>query len=114
VARPVTERLEELAQKVKQLQAKKQRLQAQKERTRRLIQIGTVFKKYFELEDVEEEEKVAFSYVKKNGRSGKLSHFPKEKNRVNVFNLSLSRKIKNRPIILDGSEIESLFLQGWL
>lgn len=87
MARSETERLEELDQKVKQLQAKKQRLQAQinhkkrKERTRRLIQIGAIFEKYFELEGVEEAEKVAFSYadnVKKNREKWEAVTLPKE------------------------------------
>lgn len=59
------ERLIELDQKIEQLKARKQKLRAQlsqkerKERTRRLIQIGAIFEKYFSLQSVEEAETVA-------------------------------------------------------
>ena len=31
-----------------------------KERTRRLIQVGAIFEKYFEIEDIDQAEKIAF------------------------------------------------------
>ena len=39
------------------------------ERTRRLIQVGAIFEKYFDIEDVDQAEKIAFAvqdFVKKN------------------------------------------------
>lgn len=59
------DRLNELDERIRQLQARKQKLSSQvkqkerKERTRRLIQIGAIFEKYFELEGVEEAEQIA-------------------------------------------------------
>ncbi|MDQ0216865.1 hypothetical protein J2S13_003363 [Oikeobacillus pervagus] len=35
-----------------------------KERTRRLIQVGAIFEKYFEIEDVDQAEKIAFPLFK--------------------------------------------------
>jgi len=40
-----------------------------KERTRRLIQVGAIFEKYFDIEDVNQAEKIAFAmreHVEKN------------------------------------------------
>ena len=60
------ERLRELEEKMEQLKARKQQMESRmkekerKERTRRLIQIGAIFEKYFEIEDVDQAEKVAF------------------------------------------------------
>lgn len=62
------EKLQELEQKIEQLKAQKQQAEARlkeknrKERTRRLIQIGAIFEKYFELENTEDAEQVALSY----------------------------------------------------
>lgn len=59
------ERLAELEKKMEQLKAKKQRLQAElnqkerKARTRELIQIGAIYQKYFDLENVEHAEQLA-------------------------------------------------------
>lgn len=59
------ERLAELNKKMEHLKAQKQRVQSQlnqkerKERTRRLIQFGAIFEKYFGLQSVEEAEAVA-------------------------------------------------------
>ncbi|MFB5285368.1 hypothetical protein [Peribacillus sp. Hz7] len=69
------ERLRELEKKMEQLKARKQQVESRmkekerKERTRRLIQVGAIFEKYFEIEDVDQAEKVAFAvqdFVKKN------------------------------------------------
>ena len=35
-----------------------------KERTRRLIQVGAIFEKYFEIADIDQAEKIAFSLKK--------------------------------------------------
>lgn len=53
------ERLQELEKKIEQTKAKKQQIttrikeKERKERTRRLIQIGALFEKYFDLKDIE-------------------------------------------------------------
>lgn len=62
------EKLEEIEKKIQQLKAQKQLAEARlkeknrKERTRRLIQMGAIFEKYFELEGTEDAEQVALSY----------------------------------------------------
>ena len=61
-----TERLLELEKKMEQLKARKQQVESRmkekerKERTRRLIQVGAIFEKYFDIEDVDQAEKIAF------------------------------------------------------
>ena len=60
------ERLLELEKKMEQLKARKQQVESRmkekerKERTRRLIQVGAIFEKYFNIEDVDQAEKIAF------------------------------------------------------
>jgi hypothetical protein len=60
------ERLLELEQKIEQAKAKKHQIERRmkekerKERTRRLIQVGAIFEKYFGIEDEEEAEQVAY------------------------------------------------------
>jgi len=62
------ERLKEIQEKMEQLRVKEQQLKAKvsqkerKERTRRLIQIGAVFEKWFELSSIEEAEEVAQAF----------------------------------------------------
>jgi hypothetical protein len=59
------EKLAELNKKMEQLKAQKQRVQAllnqkeRKERTRRLIQMGAIFEKYFNLQSLEDAEIMA-------------------------------------------------------
>lgn len=61
-------RLEEIELKIKQLQEKQKRLKAKikekerKERTRRLIQVGAIFEKWFEITGPEEAEQVARAF----------------------------------------------------
>ncbi|MED4018564.1 hypothetical protein [Sutcliffiella cohnii] len=62
------ERLLELEKKIEQIKVKKQQVESRlkekerKERTRRLIQVGAIFEKYFEIEGQEEAEKVAVAF----------------------------------------------------
>ncbi len=69
------ERLQELEKQMEQIKAKKQQLASRvqakerKERTRRLIQVGAIFEKYFDIIGEDQAEKVAYGmkdYVKKN------------------------------------------------
>lgn len=61
------ERLEDLEKKSKQIEAKKQQVEARlkekerKARTKRLIEVGAIFEKYFELEGKEDAEKIALA-----------------------------------------------------
>ena len=60
------ERLRKLEERMEQLTARKQQIESRlkekerKERTRRLIQIGAIFEKYFDIEGVDQAEKIAF------------------------------------------------------
>ena len=62
------ERLQELEKKMEQIKARKQQVETRlkeknrKARTKRLIEIGAIFEKYFELESKEEAEKIALAY----------------------------------------------------
>lgn len=68
-------KIEEINKKINQLETRKTRIenrmkeQERKERTRRLIQVGAIFEKYFEIQGQEQAELIASSlaeYVKKN------------------------------------------------
>ena len=60
------ERLRELEEKMEQMKAKKQQVESRlkekerKERTRRLIQVGAIFEKYFDIVGEDQAEKIAF------------------------------------------------------
>ena len=62
------ERLEELNRKIEQIKAKKMQLETRlkekerKARTKRLIEVGAIFEKYFEIEGQEEAEKIAVAF----------------------------------------------------
>ena len=95
-----TERLRELEEKMEQLKARKQQVESRmkekerKERTRRLIQVGAIFEKYFDIEDVDQAEKIAFA----------LRDFVK-KNKEQIFREIVLKKSK------EGSRLESTDLQ---
>lgn len=61
------ERLQELEKQMEQIKARKQQVESRlkekerKERTKRLIEVGAIFEKYFEIEGQEEAEKIAIS-----------------------------------------------------
>lgn len=61
-ARSKEEKIAALEKRMEQLKARKQKLQVElsqkerKERTRRLIQIGAIFEKHFEIQSIEEAE----------------------------------------------------------
>jgi hypothetical protein len=60
------ERLQELEDKMEQIKARKQQVESRiqqkerKERTRRLIQVGAIFEKYFDIVGEDQAEKVAY------------------------------------------------------
>jgi len=60
------ERLQEIEEKMEQMKAKKQQLASRiqskerKERTRRLIQVGAIFEKYFDFVGEDQAEKIAY------------------------------------------------------
>jgi hypothetical protein len=61
-----SERLQELEEKMEQIKARKQQVASRiqqkerKERTRRLIQMGAIFEKYFDIVGEDQAEKVAY------------------------------------------------------
>lgn len=94
------ERLKELEDKMDRIKARKQQVEnrikqkERKERTRRLIQVGAIFEKYFEIEDEEQAEQV--SYALKNYV---------EKNKSNFLNIDLEKsKEKNEIVYKEGVE----------
>lgn len=69
------DRIQKLDERIGQLEARKQQIEnrmrekERKERTRRLIQVGAIFEKYFEITGEVEAEKIAYGLkdiVKKN------------------------------------------------
>ena len=81
--------LEDLEKRIEQMRARKQELQQKirakerKERTRRLIEIGAIFEKYFEITSVEEAENIAkqFSeFVKSKKQVSSTAHPSQENN----------------------------------
>jgi hypothetical protein len=83
------QRLQELEEQIEQIKAKKQqlanRIQAKerKERTRRLIQVGAVFEKYFDIVGEDQAEKVAF---------GMKDAVQKHKDKLMIINVEKSRQ----------------------
>lgn len=102
------ERLRELEEKIEQTKAKKQQIASRiqqkerKERTRRLIQVGAIFEKYFDVNGEEEAEQVAYGMkdvVSKN--KDKLKNIDVEKSKEQG---SLVYKVgKEKLIIPDGN-----------
>ena len=64
------ERLQELEEKMEQMKARKQQVESRikekerKERTKRLIEIGAIFERHFEITSKEEAEKIAWGFKK--------------------------------------------------
>lgn len=82
------ERLQELEKKMEQIKARKQqvasRIQAKerKERTRRLIQVGAIFEKYFDIVGEDQAEKVAYGMKEAVGKhKEKLMNIDVEKSK---------------------------------
>jgi hypothetical protein len=98
------DRLQELEEKIEQIKARKQQVEnrikqkERKERTRRLIQVGAVFEKYFEIEGEEEAEQVA--YGMKNAV---------EKNKSKLLNIDVEKSKEKKEIVYKES-IEGLFI----
>ena len=108
------ERLRELEEKMEQMKAKKQQIESRlkekerKERTRRLIQVGAIFEKYFDIVGEDQAEKIAFGMKE-----------IVEKNKEQLLNIDLEKsKEKNKwsknrvdvnPIFLDFTSLHSSF-----
>jgi flagellin-specific chaperone FliS len=80
------ERLRELEEKMEQMKARKQQVEnrmkekERKERTRRLIQVGAIFEKYFDIVGVDQAEKIAFGLKE-----------VVEKNKEKLLNMNLEK-----------------------
>jgi hypothetical protein len=80
------ERLRELEEKMEQMKARKQQVEnrmkekERKERTRRLIQVGAIFEKYFDIVGVDQAEKLAFGLKE-----------VVEKNKEKLLNMNLEK-----------------------
>ncbi|MFJ7936893.1 hypothetical protein [Sporosarcina sp. NPDC096371] len=98
------DRLRELEEKMEQMKAKKQQVanrikeKERKERTRRLIQVGAVFEKYFEIKGEEEAEQVA--YGMKNAV---------EKNKSKLLNIDVEKSKEKKEIVYKEG-VEGLFI----
>jgi len=88
------DRLQELEEKMEQIKARKQQVEnrikqkERKERTRRLIQVGAIFEKYFEVEGEEQAEQVAYA----------LKNYV-DKNKSNFLNIDLEKSKEKKEIV---------------
>ncbi|RIW27274.1 hypothetical protein D3H55_23115 [Bacillus salacetis] len=93
------ERLKELEEKMEKIKAKKQqvasRLQQKerKERTRRLIQVGAIFEKYFDIVGEDQAEQVAY------GMKGAV-----EKHKEKLLNIDVEKSKKEKEIVYEVQE----------
>ncbi|WP_456275076.1 hypothetical protein [Bacillus sp. AK031] len=93
------ERLRELEEKMEKIKAKKQqvasRLQQKerKERTRRLIQVGAIFEKYFDIVGEDQAEKVAY------GMKGAV-----DKHKEKLLNIDVEKSKKEKEIVYEVQE----------
>ena len=87
------ERLKELEKKIEQIKVQKQQVESRmkekqrKERTRRLIQVGAIFEKYFDIADVDQAEKIAFALKK---------HVENNKEKIMAIDLKKSKEKTER------------------
>jgi hypothetical protein len=89
------ERLQELQEKIKKMEARKQQVEARvkekerKERTRRLIQVGAIFEKYFDIVGEDQAEKVAYSV-----------RAVVEKNKEKMMNIDIEKIRKENKLVV--------------
>ncbi|MGG1685138.1 hypothetical protein [Pseudalkalibacillus sp. NRS-1564] len=101
------ERLQELEEKMEQIKAKKQqvasRIQAKerKERTRRLIQVGAIFEKYFDIVGEDQAEKVAY------GMKDAV-----EKHKEKLMNIDVEKSKQEKKVIHESGEEEVIIPGG--
>lgn len=98
-----SERLQELEKQMEKIKARKQQVESRlkekerRARTKRLIEVGAIFEKYFEFEGQEEAEKLALSlktYVKKNKE--KILNLTKEQ--IEETNRKMSESKQEAPV----------------
>lgn len=80
------EKLQDLEKQMEQIKARKQQVETRlkekerKQRTKRLIEVGAIFEKYFEIEGKEEAEKIALAF-----------QHPVLKNKSKVISMSMEQ-----------------------
>ena len=90
------ERLRELEEKMEQIKARKQQVASRiqqkerKERTRRLIQVGAVFEKYFDIVGVDQAEKVAYGMKE-----------AVQKHKEKLLNIDVERSKKENKVVYE-------------
>jgi hypothetical protein len=101
------ERLQELEEKMEQIKARKQqvasRMQAKerKERTRRLIQVGAIFEKYFDIVGEDQAEKVAY------GMKDAV-----DKHKEKLMNIDVGKSKKENKLIYEVQEEQLIMPEG--
>ncbi|WP_226530883.1 hypothetical protein [Metabacillus niabensis] len=97
------ERLRELEEKMDQIKAKKQQVASRiqqkerKERTRRLIQVGAIFEKYFDIVGEDQAEKVAYGMKE-----------AVEKHKAKLLNIDVEKSKEANKIVYEVQEEESI------
>lgn len=90
------ERLQELEEKIAQIKAQKQQLASRiqtkerKERTRRLIQVGAIFEKYFDIVGEDQAEKVAYG----------MQHAV-NKNKEKLMTIDVAKSIEKKELVYE-------------
>lgn len=98
------ERLKELEEKMEQIKARKQQVASRiaqkerKERTRRLIQVGAIFEKYFDIVGEDQAERIAY------GMKGAV-----ENHKDQLLNIDVEKSKKENKVVYEVQE-ERLFI----
>jgi hypothetical protein len=101
------ERLQELEDKMEQIKARKQQVESRiqqkerKERTRRLIQVGAIFEKYFDIVGEDQAEKVAY---------GMKDAVDKHKDKL--LNIDVEKSKKENKIVYEVQEERLIMPEG--
>ncbi|MFE4525791.1 hypothetical protein ACFRCQ_27505 [Cytobacillus firmus] len=101
------ERLQELEEKMEQIKARKQQVASRiaqkerKERTRRLIQVGAIFEKYFDIVGEDQAEKVAY------GMKDAV-----EKHKDKLLNIDVEKSKKENKLVYEVQEERLIMPEG--
>lgn len=101
------ERLQELEEKMEQIKARKQQVASRiaqkerKERTRRLIQVGAIFEKYFDIVGEDQAEKVAY------GMKDAV-----EKHKDKLLNIDVEQSKKQNKLVYEVQEERLIMPEG--
>nr|WP_162482694.1 hypothetical protein [Clostridioides difficile]VUB78602.1 Hypothetical protein CDSMR_0001 [Clostridioides difficile] len=101
------ERLQELEEKMEQIKAKKQQVASRlaqkerKERTRRLIQVGAIFEKYFDIVGEDQAEKVAYGMKE-----------AVEKHKEKLMNIDVEKSKEQNKLVYEVQEERLIMPEG--